>query len=176
PGRGSKLERHLITKRRELLPIEGEAPRFVYANADEGGFFRPLHEEAELAVLAASRGDLSAIERMGLVGHQWAAVRAGRAGVAGFLDLALAFGDERDPDVLVALRGPLAFIADRLGRELGADAQAALRARIAEAFAPAFAALGFDSAGGEDDDVRLRRAALLALAGDLGEHAATGDD
>jgi puromycin-sensitive aminopeptidase len=169
PGRGTALERHLLQKRREVVPLEGEAPRFVYGNADEGGFFRPLHEPAELAALAAHRADLTAVERMGLVGHQWAAVRAGRAGLAGFLDLALAFGDERDPDVLVALRGPLGFAADRLARELGAGAQQALRARIAEAFAPAFDAVGFEPEAREDDERRLRRAALLGLVGEVAE-------
>jgi puromycin-sensitive aminopeptidase len=169
PGRGTRLEKRLLVKRRETLALEGEAPRFVYANADEGGFFRPLHDEAELAALAANKGDLTAVERMGLVGHQWAAVRAGRAGLAGFLDLTLAFGDERDPDVLAALRGPLAFCVDRLAREAGDDAPASLQARIAAAFGSAFEALGWDAGPKEDDEVRLRRAALLALVGDVGE-------
>jgi puromycin-sensitive aminopeptidase len=120
-------------------------------------------------VLAASRADLTAVERMGLLGHQWAAVRAGRAALPGFLELALAFGDERDPDVLTALRGPLAFAVDRLARDSGEGAQGALRARIAEAFAPAFEALGFEPGPKEDDDARLRRAALLALVGDVAE-------
>jgi puromycin-sensitive aminopeptidase len=169
PGRGSQLERRLLEKRREVLVLEGEAPRFVYGNADEGGFFRPLHEEAELTVLAASRGDLSAVERMGLLGHQWAAVRAGRAGLASFLGLAFAFGDERDPDVLTALRGPLAFCVDRLGREAGPELQQELRERIGETFGPAFEAMGFDAGAKEDDDTRLRRAALLALVGEIAE-------
>ena len=169
PGRGTQLERRLLEKRREVMVLPGEAPRFVYGNADEGGFFRPLHDEAELAVLAASRAELGAVERMGLLGHQWAAVRAGRAGLAASLDLALAFGDEREPDVLAALRGPLAFSVDRLGREAGAEVQEALRGRIAEAFGPAFDAVGFDPGAQENDDARLRRAALLALVGDVAE-------
>jgi puromycin-sensitive aminopeptidase len=168
-GRGTQLERRLLTKRREQLTLEGDAPRFVYGNADEGGFFRPLHEPAELAALAAARNELTAVERMGLVGHSWAAVRAGRADLASFLDLVLAFGDEREPDVLAAIRGPLAFCVDRLGSEAGPGATAALRDRIAAAFLPAFRALGFDAAATEDGDTRLRRAALLALVGDVAE-------
>ena len=168
-GRGTQLDRRLLTKRRETVVLEGEARRFVYGNADEGGFFRPLHEPAELALLAAARNELTAVERMGLVGHPWAAVRAGRGDLASFLDLALAFGDEREPDVLAAVRGPLAFCVDRLGGEAGPAASAALRARIAAAFGPAFRALGFDAAASEDGDTRLRRAALLALVGDVAE-------
>lgn len=166
---GTRLERHLLERKRQVVTLEGAEPRFVYGNADEGGFFRPLHDAAELAALAQDGQALGAVERMGLASHQWAAVRAGRAPLASFLDLALAFGDERDPDVLATLRGPLAFCVDRLGREAGPGAQAALRGRIAGAFGPAFAALGFDPAAGEDDDVRLRRAALLSLVGELAE-------
>ena len=44
---------------------------------------------------------------MGLLGHQWAAVRAGHAELSGWLELAGAFGAETDPDVLLQLRGPL---------------------------------------------------------------------
>jgi len=169
---GTRIERHLLEKRRARVAIEGAEPRFVYGNADEGGFFRPLHEPEELAALAAHRSALGAVERMGLASHQWAAVRAGRASLASFLDLALAFGDERDPDVLTTLRGPLAFCVDRLAREAGPDVQAALRGRIAAAFGPAFEALGFDAGAREDDDARLRRAALLSLVGEVAEQPA----
>jgi puromycin-sensitive aminopeptidase len=168
-GRGTQLERRLLLKRREQVTLEGDAPRFVYGNADEGGFFRPLHEPAELAALAAARNELTAVERMGLVGHTWAAVRAGRSELASFLDLVLAFGDEQEPDVLAAIRGPLSFCVDRLGAQAGPEATAALRARIAGAFLPAFRALGFDAKASEDGDTRLRRAALLALVGDVAE-------
>ena len=59
---------------------------------------------------------------------RWRARRA-RA-LASFLDLALALGDEREPDVLAALRGPLALVRRPARRaDAGAAAQAALRAR-----------------------------------------------
>ena len=89
-------------------PARAEAAAVVYGNADEGGFFRPLHDDAELEALAGSLDTLSPVERMGLVGHQWAVTRAGRAKLDTFLDLGLAMGAERDPDVLLTLRAPLA--------------------------------------------------------------------
>jgi hypothetical protein len=106
---------------------------------------------------------------MGLLGHQWAIVRAGRARIDAFLDLAMAFGEERDPDVLMTLRTPLAFTCRQLAAPLGDGMEAALRRRIAGAFEPAFTALGWDAASGEADEVRLRRAALLALVGEVAE-------
>jgi puromycin-sensitive aminopeptidase len=144
----------------------------VYGNAEEGGFYRPLHDESELAALAGALDALLAVERMGLVGHQWAAARAGHAGVASFLDLALSFTKERDADVLLALRSPLEICARSGGRTLGADAEAAFRSRAARAFGDAFDAVGWDPAPRESDDERLRRAALLGLVGELGESPA----
>jgi puromycin-sensitive aminopeptidase len=161
--------RQLLTRRRGEIELPVRAPRFVYGNAEEGGFYRPLHDEAELGALAGALDALAPVERMGLVGHQWAAARAGQARIDAFLDLALCFGKERDPDVLVALRGPLESCARSAGRALGAEAEAALRARVARCFEPAFAEIGWDAGVRERDDDRLRRAALLALVGEVGE-------
>jgi puromycin-sensitive aminopeptidase len=168
-GESTKSVRQLLTKRRGEIELPVRGPRFVYGNAEEGGFYRPLHDEAELAALAGALDALAPVERMGLVGHQWAAARAGHASVDAFLDLALSFGKERDPDVLVAMRGPLEQCARSAGRALGAGAEAALRARVARAFQPAFREAGWESAAHERDDDRLRRAALLALVGEVGE-------
>jgi puromycin-sensitive aminopeptidase len=168
-GRRTRTERHLVATARAELALEGKAPRFVYGNADEGGFFRPLHEPDELRALAGALDALTPVERMGLVGHQWALVRAGRAALPDFLDLALAFGAERDADVLLALRGPLAATSRMTLRALGPDADARLRARVAEAFRAGWEDVGFDPGPKEDDDRRLRRAALLVLRGEVAE-------
>jgi puromycin-sensitive aminopeptidase len=161
--------RQLLTRRRGEIELPVRAPRFVYGNAEEGGFYRPLHDDAELVALAGALDALAPVERMGLVGHQWAAARAGQARIDAFLDLALSFGKERDPDVLVALRGPLESCARSAGRALGAEAESALRARVARGFEPAFTEAGWDVGARERDDDRLRRAALLALVGEVGE-------
>jgi puromycin-sensitive aminopeptidase len=168
-GESTRSLRQLLTKKRGEIELPVRGPRFVYGNAEEGGFYRPLHDEAELAALAAALDALAPVERMGLVGHQWAAARGGFAAVDAFLDLALSFARERDPDVLVALRGPLEGCARSARRALGAEAEAALRARVAHSFAPAFGAAGWGGADKERDDDRLRRAALLALVGEVGE-------
>ncbi len=108
---------------------------------------------------------------MGLVGHQWAALRAGYAELADFLDLALALRNETDADVLIALRAPLDAVARSAGRTLGAPAESALRARIAASFAPALEALAAEPEPREPDETRRRRAALLGLVGEMGEQA-----
>lgn len=162
-------QRHLFTKSRETLPLASAAP-FLYGNADEGGFFRPLHDADELRRLTASLGSLTPVERMGLVSHQWAHVRAGHASIESSLDVADALAGETDPDVLGTLRAPLGFIADQIAPEAGAATTVRFREWMVDRFAPQLEALGWDAAPDEPDDTRLRRAVLLGLLGDLAEY------
>ncbi len=164
-----KSVRALATKRSGTVDLGRGAPTFVFGNADESGFFRPLHTEAELGAIARGRHRLTLVERMGLLEHQWAIVRAGEAAVGSFLDLALAFGDEPEADVLATLPGALATCARSAGRTLGPEAEARLRERVASTFLPAFAEMGWKPRRGEDDRTRMRRAQLLALVGRVGE-------
>src|SRR5690606_18296384 len=163
----TKLVRKLVTTATDRVDLGRGAPRFVYGNADEGGFFRPLHDAAGVRALAANLPALSAVGRMGLVDHQWALARAGRAPLADFLALVDALGEEPEADVLIAVRAPLAFLEDRLAPELGADAVEAFRDRIAERFGPALAAIGWDPAPREPSDTRVRRGVLVGLLGDV---------
>lgn len=163
-------ERRVMSRARDAIEIAGPAPALVYGNANEGGFFRPLHEGEAFAALCQRTSALAPVERMGLVGHQWAFVRAGQATLASVLDLVAALHDEVEPDVLLSLRFPLSFVDDQIAPAAGADAPARLRAWLAATFAPGFEALGWDPAKNEPTEVRVRRAALLGLAGDLGEH------
>jgi len=166
-GRGRPL-RGLLTRARTRIQLPAGA-RWVYGNADEGGFFRPLHSDAELATLLGSLGSLSAVERMGLVDHQWALVRGKRASLATLLDLVAALEDESDPDVLTALHKPLAFLAEGLAPDTAPDCDAPLRAFLAERFGAPLQQLGWERRRGESDDTSLRRAALLSIAGGIGE-------
>jgi puromycin-sensitive aminopeptidase len=170
-----KLVRRLLTRKRESIALGPGKPRFVYGNADEGGFFRPAHGSREIAALAGSLSSLAAVERMGLVDHQWALVRAGRAPIDEFLELVAAFRDEPDPDVLTALRKPLAFIAHSLIPHAAPATLPGFRAWILARFGPAFEDLGWDPQSGETDGVRLRRAALFWIVGAAAESNAVVD-
>ncbi len=168
-SRRSDSVRQLLTKAREDVELPEAEPRFVYGNADEGGFFRPLHDAETLCRLAGALASLTPVERMGLLGHQWAAARAGHADVTSFLELVPCFGRESDPDVLVTLRSPLAYLADRLLPKLDPAARERFRERLVDTFGKAFQKLGFDAGAREGDEVRLRRAALVSLLGEVAE-------
>jgi len=164
-GRGREL-RALVTRGSQCIPLgRGPAPRFVYGNAEEAGFYRPQHGPHELRALLASLDELPALERMGLVDHQWALVRAGHAGIATLLDLAGVLASERDADVLVTLSRPLAFLADSLVPDAAPRCEAQLRSFIAGRFGPELDAMAFEPRPGESQETRLRRAALIDLVG-----------
>ncbi len=132
-GRGRRRSeiRHLLTRTRERVPLTTGAPTWLYGNADEAGFFRVDSGEHGAARLLAALPRLSAIERVGWVGHQWALVQSGRAPIASLLDLIARLGSDRDPDVLLALDRVLARLLQRLAPACGPETEARLRAWIA---------------------------------------------
>ncbi len=168
----SRLTRRLLTRVSETVDLGVAANRFVYGNAEEGGFFRPLHPPQELRAISAALPALRPVERMGLVDHQWALVCAGRAEIDSLLELASALADDSEADVLTALRKPLQFIALSLIPDAAPRCAEAFQTWLLERFGPPFAALGWDARARELDEVRTRRAALLALVGGVAQDAA----
>jgi puromycin-sensitive aminopeptidase len=167
---GPSVARFLVDKTTQAIALPPAAGvEWYFGNADAGGFYRVLHDPAGRAALGAHLTDgLTAVERLALAGDQWALVRAGRAGLDVFLDVADALGDETDHDVLDGLAGPLDVIDEQIA-EPDSPAQRALRDWMTRRFGPALARLGWEPAPGEDDQVRLRRAALVRLVGGLAE-------
>lgn len=146
-----------------------ESVRWAYANAEEAGFYRPLHDSELLQALSSELPRLAPVERMGLLGHQWAGVRADRALLADFLGLVEALRDEPEPEVLEAVAGPLAWLRDQVAPRLEEDLPGGYRGWLTHIFADAFRALGWNAGRGEADAVRLRRSALLRIVGGIAE-------
>ena len=169
-GKPPKIERILLKRAKERLEVKAakDAP-WYYGNVGEGGFYRVLHDPACLAALAPQLATaLTPVERMGLLGHQWAIVRSGRARIASFLDLVGALGDETDYEVLDALAGPLSFIEDQLCDAVGPECRGYFQAWLAEVFGNAWGELGWESKSGEDER-NLRRGSILRIVGAIGE-------
>jgi puromycin-sensitive aminopeptidase len=166
---GGTLVRALADKPSQPLAVpDGARPGWVFGNASAGGFYRVRHDDVTRAALLASLDELSAVERLALAGDQWALVRAGKAALASWLDVVDALGDETDYDVLDGIVPPLGFVDEQLGGDR-TPLQARLRAWVTGRFRPAFERLGWTAAASEDDDVRLRRAALLRIVGGVAE-------
>ncbi len=170
PTRGrSRRKRVLLQGRNDRMDLDFEGLRWVYANADESGFYRPLHDPALLQALGEDLQRLAPSERMGLIGHQWAGYRAGKAELAHLLDLIPRLSHEREPEVLVRLMAPLGWLEDQALPRLAKPAAQQFRSWLGEVFAPAFLDLGWRPKPREPDRERLRRAALLRIVGGIAE-------
>jgi puromycin-sensitive aminopeptidase len=169
PSRGRpRILRELFRAARGHLELGGDV-QLVYANADEGGFYRVLHDRASFGRILEERRRLAPVERVGLVGHQWAALRAGRSELEDFLAAVEAYRDEKEPEALEALAGPLALLSDPVAWMAGDEVEARFRAWLAALFRPALGRLDPRPRSGEKDRPRLRRAALLRIVGGIGE-------
>ena len=164
----SRLLRQRLEARRDRIEVPSPV-RFVYGNAQEGAFFRPLHGETLFAELLAQRATLHPVERMGWIDHEWALAQGAHTDLDRFLRLLDAERDERHPDVLRALRGPLAFLEDRLAAQLGESTQTAFRERIVALFSPALREIGWGGGRRRGTElVRERRAELVGILGGIG--------
>jgi puromycin-sensitive aminopeptidase len=167
---GGDVVRALADKPSQPLALPTRTS-WVFGNASAGGFYRVRHDETTRQALVAHLRDLSAVERLAFAGDQWALVRADKAPIESWLGIVDALGGETDYDVLDGIVGPLSFLDEQVAGD-GAPLQAALREWIGERFLGAFTRLGWRAEGSEDDDTRLRRAALLRIVGLVAESPA----
>ncbi len=165
---GDEVDRFLVDGASRTVTLGARrSPPWLYGNAAAGGFYRVRHEPRDHeALVGRFAGVLSPVERLALVGDQWALVRAARATIESFLDVVDALGAETDYDVLDGLAGPLGILDDQV---VEGSLQERLRSWIARRFGGQLDALGWTAGPGESDSERLRRAAVLRLVGSVAE-------
>ncbi|MEZ4278363.1 MAG: M1 family metallopeptidase [Myxococcota bacterium] len=179
-GRGSdgnaRAIRHLVSKARDRVSGQGAALTWIYGNAGEAGFFRVQHGESEWIDLLAELTSLSPLERIGLVGHQWALARAGREPLDRLLDLVASLGEEQDPDVLASVERVLDGLLRRVAAGLDPAVDARLRAWAEIYFGGQIDALGLEPRAGDDAVTRERRARAVSIVGRIGRAGAVRED
>jgi puromycin-sensitive aminopeptidase len=153
------------------LAARGELA-WVFANAGSTGFYRVDHGVAGAAALARHLGDLAPSERIALLADEWALVRRGDRAIGPFLDLCAASGGEADYAVLEELSARLAAVEAKLEGVSRAGFQAFVRGLLG----PQLRGLGWDPRPGEDDGVRLRRAAVIRSLGLTGRDPAVASE
>lgn len=164
-SRQSRDTKFLLTQARGTHENIGKAS-LLYGNSEEAGFFRPLHALENHRALIENFAALSTIERMGLLSHTWAQVRAGYVPLAAFLDLLPATRTEKDPDVLKTLRAPLMFLDEQVAAASGADIRHRFRNRLIEIFGEQLLELGWVSDTKESLDTKVRRSTIVAILGE----------
>ena len=151
-------ERRVLLQSREETLDPGGKPGWVLGNAGARGFYRTAYDPELLRRLVAALPELRPEERMALVSDQWALVRASAVKLDGFLHLLAGLRNEEDHTVLDEVVGRLGYLEHRGVSD--AD-RPAFQAWVRGLFAGPGADLGWNPAPAEDDERRLRRAALL---------------
>jgi aminopeptidase N len=135
----------LLTPQTATLDVPAAHP-FVYANAQDKGYYRTAYTPAELtAIVAHAETGLTPAERIGLLGDRWSLMRAGQGTVGEFLDLVLALKQDQNAPVMDSAMGRVRAIVSRIASE---EDGRRLDAVVRREFDPVYAALGGAGQGG----------------------------
>jgi puromycin-sensitive aminopeptidase len=142
---------------------------WLCANGGNSGFYRVAYGPRALEALGKNLSALEPAERISLLSDTWALVRSGERDISAFLELAVRFEKETDYAVLDELVGLLGTIESRLVAD---DRRARFQKIIVGLFGPQLAELGWEGKAGENDDAKLRRAAVVRAVGLVGRDPA----
>ncbi|HEY8094148.1 MAG TPA: M1 family aminopeptidase, partial [Acidimicrobiales bacterium] len=152
-----------------VIPLLGP-DAVVVVNSGGNGFYRVAYDDSlRSRVAAAAHGQLSTLERYGLVDDTWASVVAGAAPAVAFCQLVKDFTAETDVAVWRTIVAGLGW-CDRL---LDGAARDQLRQFVRELAGPRQAALGWQAGPDEDDLTGELRGLLIRTMAVLGHDATT---
>jgi puromycin-sensitive aminopeptidase len=183
--RGIHEQPVLLNKAEQQVTLDAQGDvAWCVGNAHGRGFYRTAYNQNLLRRLQqpSAMADLDPAERMGLVSDQWALVRAEAAPVGAFLDLIASLRDESNHVVLDEIVSRLSIIEHR---HLSDQDRPRFLRFVGALFREPAARLGWAAAGagtpgaaqqGEDDETRLRRAALLRATVLLARDRAATDE
>ena len=142
------------------LPGKGDL-LWAYPNAGELGYYRLSFGHAALNSLLNYKGELTPVERSGLLNHLWAQTRAGVMPVDEFMAALAAFKGDGPRLILEDAAGYLKTL--RMELASNDEQKARLSAFAADFFAPAYARLGWDKKPRESADATLTRPTVLNI-------------
>jgi puromycin-sensitive aminopeptidase len=161
-GRGTREHRLLLTEEsaKVEIPVEGEV-KWLYANADEVGFYRQALGGELLDRVLANVDRLTTAEQMGLLNDLWAQVRSGKQNIGRFLDVLSALTVSTDYSVLAAVVGRMHGV-ELLLEEAGDEAALArFRQWVKEKLQGQLEEVGFEPRKGESQEEGQRRVAVI---------------
>jgi aminopeptidase N len=153
----------LLDRPERTIKVEGCGATF--ANADSRGYYFTDYTVDTTGQFAKTPANLTAAERISLLGDEWWMVRAGRHDIDLYLELAAAMATDETPVITETIASRLEMIGDDIADTAErARYQAWLRAR----FGPVLASLGLPGPATDSDDRQSRRGTLLHLVGVVG--------
>jgi aminopeptidase N/puromycin-sensitive aminopeptidase len=146
--------------------LKAPAGGLFFANANGMGFYRsayPAHIYA--ALVAGVETKLTPTERISLVGDEWAQVRANKASIGAYLDLAAAVKNDPGSDVMDEALNGVASAYSRIA--FTAEERTQLAAWIRATYGPVYAQLA-PPAESDSANTRELRSELFGLLGQNG--------
>ncbi|MGA7676411.1 MAG: M1 family metallopeptidase [Rhizomicrobium sp.] len=165
---GAKTEWHGLVSRDKPADIALAKSAVPIVNAGQAGYFRTLYDKALSAGIAAHFRALSPVDQLGLLNDARALGTAAYQPMTNVLALTGQARSGMNPQVLANIVGQIADL-DALYRDL--PGRAAFRAYGLGVLRPLFAKVGWTAKAGEDANVSLLRADLLAALSGLDDPA-----
>jgi puromycin-sensitive aminopeptidase len=153
-----RTERLLLDEHTTSLRLAGR-PKWALVNADGKGFFR-VSLSPELAA-PLREAPLSQVDKIGLLGDQWALIQSGEGAIGEFLDTLLAFAPNGERAVVEEAAAYLSALSDKIVGNADREAFAALAKKVLEPHADR---LGWTGGG---DEERLARSTVLWALGSI---------
>ena len=154
----------------ETQQLKVPAASFLFANAGSKGYYRSAYTPEDYkAIVAHAESDLTPVERIGLVGDQWAKVRANKAVVGDYLDLIPALKADANADVFSSALGSFGAVKWQVAST--AEQRDALNQWLAAELAPVYAQMPAPTPN-DSPNTRVLRAALLGSLGNISKDPA----
>jgi aminopeptidase N/puromycin-sensitive aminopeptidase len=163
-GRGSSYKCEVLSSKQHSLPTQDST--LLFANAGGLGYYRSIYPEDGYRTLFANvETDLTAEERISLLGDEWAIMRANKIPVGSYLDLVAAVKDDSSGIVLgSALKGVQVVNARIAASEME---RTGLAAWVRQTFRGALQRLG-PAASDDPPEKKELRSALYWTLGTVG--------
>jgi aminopeptidase N len=147
--------------------LKTPAAPFFFANAEGKGYYRTKYPSDVYAKIVANvETGLTPEERILLLGDEWAQVRANKAPVGDYLNLAAAVKDDSSGTVLETALGSVASIYSRIAAT--PDQREVISAWVRKTFKPSLERLGAPAAD-DTPEKRELRATLFGAVGNIGK-------
>jgi alanyl aminopeptidase len=153
--------------RKQTVELDADTcPGWIHPNADESGYYHwKLAPVGQNTGLLEHLEALSLRERIALLPHFQALVRAGSIEVGNYLEAMEAMaGDERHRLVIEHIIGSLRMYVDLVYEGRPSDAFSAFASRLIE---PHYRRVGYESSSEDSEGTRLLRPTLVRAAADL---------
>lgn len=152
----------LLTQPVQTYTLSG-CSDWVYANAGGMGVYRTAYEPDVLRRIASVLGTvLTPVERVSLLGDEWALVRQGRDTLGDYLSLAQGVAGDRSGAVVETVTARLDYITEYLVSD---REKPGYQAWVRRMLTPVARELGWNASAGEAEDQQARRASILYTLG-----------